>query len=939
MVAAFMAEQVGVADPGCLKGYPDRLPTQHEHAREIRDLLGYRTFGAAEEMLRAFLASRVWTSTPSRRELFDRAVPWLLGERVLLPGITVLARAVADVRTVEQDRIHQVLREATPVEMRRELVGLLRVPDGKHVSTLEEMRTDSDRGVRAGHGRGVGPGVVGVGGGDRRGGRGGGAAGETRRARRLMVTKATTIRGLQDDRKVATVLATVRRLEAVSVDDALLLFDILMATKLLARAERVSDTKRLKTLPRFRKAAARVAAAITVLLDVPQARDGQVMTLAEMWTAIEQVVPREKLQAALVTVAEYLPDDAEDDDADWRTELVTRYATVTGFLELLAETIAWGATPAGAPIVAALRGLPRVKVRRTPEAAHIQEHAGLVTGSWRRLVYANPQLTAPLIDKHAYVFCVLEHLHRALRHKDVYALGADRWGDPRARLPDGDAWEQTRPRVLSALGLPEQATDHLAELVSDLDATYRHVAAGLPTNSAVQIEGGRIRLDRLAAAPDPAGMEAARDAVAALLPRVDYAELLLEVFERTGLPGAFTHISGSDARPADFDLSLAGVLVAESTNIGLVPVTNPAVRALTRGRLLGADQAYVRAECMSVASARLVGAQDQVDITTDWGGGLVAGADGMRFVVPVRSIAARPSAKYFAGSKRRAGATWLNVVSDKVMGLGGLVVPGTPRDSLHILDALHNLDVDEPPEIITTDTGSYSDLVFGLFAISGYQFSPRIADLADTRLWRTRPDADYGPLNTVSGHTVNLARIVEHWQDTLRVAGSLITGEVRAHDVIRMLTREGNPTGLGNAFVAYGRLFKTLHVLQVLHDESYRRMIGAQQNIIEGRHNLARRIFFGNRGELRQRYQTGMEDQVGALGLALNCVVLWNSWYIDAAVTALEASGMALSAEIRSRLSPLIFEHINFHGSYPFVRPGLAGDLRPLRNPTNTDEQ
>ncbi|SQD97320.1 MULTISPECIES: Tn3 family transposase [unclassified Parafrankia] len=65
----------------------------------------------------------------------------------------------------------------------------------------------------------------------------------------------------------------------------------------------------------------------------------------------------------------------------------------------------------------------------------------------------------------------------------------------------------------------------------------------------------------------------------------------------------------------------------------------------------------------------------------------------------------------------------------------------------------------------------------------------------------------------------------------LRVAGSLITGEVRAHDVIRMLTRDGNPTGLGNAFVAYGRLFKTLHVLQVLHDESYRRMIGAQQNI------------------------------------------------------------------------------------------------------------
>lgn len=42
-----------------------------------------------------------------------------------------------------------------------------------------------------------------------------------------------------------------------------------------------------------------------------------------------------------------------------------------------------------------------------------------------------------------------------------------------------------------------------------------------------------------------------------------------------------------------------------------------------------------------------------------WGGGLVASVDGMRFVVPVPSIYARPNPKYFG---RRAGATWLNLL-------------------------------------------------------------------------------------------------------------------------------------------------------------------------------------------------------------------------------------------------------------------------------------
>jgi TnpA family transposase len=38
-------------------------------------------------------------------------------------------------------------------------------------------------------------------------------------------------------------------------------------------------------------------------------------------------------------------------------------------------------------------------------------------------------------------------------------------------------------------------------------------------------------------------------------------------------------------------------------------------------------------------------------------------------------------------------------------------------------------------------------------------------------------------------------------------------------------------------------------------------MIGKQLNIAEARHRLARRIFFGQRGELRQHYRKGMEDQ------------------------------------------------------------------------------
>jgi hypothetical protein len=100
----YVAEQMGVADPSCIKNYPDRLPTQHEHAREIRGLLGYREFAGAEAEVRAFVASRAAQTRDSRRELFDRAVLWLIEGRVLLLLLPSPPRSA--VRTAPAGRAH-----------------------------------------------------------------------------------------------------------------------------------------------------------------------------------------------------------------------------------------------------------------------------------------------------------------------------------------------------------------------------------------------------------------------------------------------------------------------------------------------------------------------------------------------------------------------------------------------------------------------------------------------------------------------------------------------------------------------------------------------------------------------------------------------------------------------------------------------------------------
>ena len=99
----------------------------------------------------------------------------------------------------------------------------------------------------------------------------------------------------------------------------------------------------------------------------------------------------------------------------------------------------------------------------------------------------------------------------------------------------------------------------------------------------------------------------------------------------------------------------------------------------------------------------------------------------------MRTIHAGPNPKYFG---YELGVTYYNLVSDQFTGLNGIVVPGTLRDSLSLLAIVLEQPTELHPTEIMTDTGAYTDVVFGLFWLLGYRFSPRIADIGGARYWR-----------------------------------------------------------------------------------------------------------------------------------------------------------------------------------------------------------
>ena len=305
-VLDFVAEQLGITDPSQVKKYTERAKTKLDHQWEIRRVTGWKEFSAVEEELRAVGGGPVLDVGGRPEGDLLRRGGLAAGAEVLLPGVTTLARLVAQVRDEATDGCGACWR------------GCCRRASGMCWTSCWRCRRARgcptwSGGARARRRAASGPTMIkaldqvaemmGLGLAEL----GAEALVPPRRLGELakygMRADASQIRRHPDGRRLATLLATVRHLEAKSVDDTLELLDLLMATELLNKAQTAANKEKIRAHPKLAKASARLAVAVEALFEADSwGGQDEEPRVAEVWEAIEAVISRAELRAALVLV-------------------------------------------------------------------------------------------------------------------------------------------------------------------------------------------------------------------------------------------------------------------------------------------------------------------------------------------------------------------------------------------------------------------------------------------------------------------------------------------------------------------------------------------------------------------------------------------------------------------------------------------------------------
>jgi hypothetical protein len=117
-------------------------------------------------------------------------------------------------------------------------------------------------------------------------------------------------------------------------------------------------------------------------------------------------------------------------------------------------------------------------------------------------------------------------------------------------------------------------------------------------------------------------------------------------------------------------------------------------------------------------------------------------------------------------------------------------------------------------------------------------------------------------------------------------------------------------------------------------DPELRRRVTAILNKGELRNTLARAVCLNRLGEVRDRTFEAQRHRASGLNLVTAAIILWNTVYLERAITALRERGRPFEDTWLQHIAPVHWNHINLTGDYSWRQNKRVekGGLRPLRN-------
>ncbi|EHF3656273.1 Tn3 family transposase [Listeria innocua] len=909
-VIHYISKQIG-ATPSSLSLYPQRENTLWDHLKEIRSEYAFVNFTLKEYRMTFKHLHQLALENGDAMHLLHECISFLRKSKIILPAFTTLERMVWEARAMaekklfytlsqsltneQKEKLEEVITLQHPSESNKTILGWLKEPPGhpspetflKVIERLEYIRGMELETVQISH---------------------------LHRNRLLQLSRLGSryepyaFRDFQENKRYSILTVYLLHLTQELTDKAFEIHDRQILS-LLSKGRKDQEEIQEQNGKKLNEKVIHFTNIGQALIKAKQEK-------LDVFEVLESVIEWN----SFVSSVEEAQELARPADYDYLDLLQKRFYSLRKYTPTLLKVLEFHSTKANESLLKAveiIRGMNGSGKRKVPDDSPVD----FISKRWKKHLYEDDGTT---INRHYYEMAVLTELREHVRAGDVSIVGSKQYRDFEEYLFSEDTWNQTKENTRLSVSLSFE--DYMTERTNSLNNRLQWLAANSNKLDGVSLEKGKLSLARLEKdVPEEAKKFSA--SLYQMLPRIKLTDLLMDVAHITGFHEQFTHASNNRKPDKEETIIIMATLLGMGMNIGLSKMAE-ATPGLTYKQLANVSQWRMYEDAMNKAQAILVNFHHKLQLSSYWGDGTTSSSDGMRMQLGVSSLHADANPHYGTGK----GATIYRFTSDQFSSYYTKIIHTNSRDAIHVLDGLLHHETDLNIEEHYTDTAGYTDQIFGLTHLLGFKFAPRIRDLSDSKLFTIDKASEYPKLEAILRGQINTRVIGENYEDVLRLAHSIREGTVSASLIMGKLGSYSRQNSLATALREMGRIEKTIFILNYISDESLRRKIQRGLNKGEAMNGLARAIFFGKQGGLRERTIQHQLQRASALNIIINAISIWNTLHLTTAVEYKKQTG-SFNEDLLHHMSPLGWEHINLLGEYHFNSEKVVSldSLRPLK--------
>jgi TnpA family transposase len=328
---------------------------------------------------------------------------------------------------------------------------------------------------------------------------------------------------------------------------------------------------------------------------------------------------------------------------------------------------------------------------------------------------------------------------------------------------------------------------------------------------------------------------------------------------------------------------------------------------------------YLYTENLAKGNAVLSDYIDQLPVSRAWDlyeNKRVADGDGQKFVTKFHTLQSRFSAKYY---RTRRGISIYTILANHIP-LNAQAIGPHQHESHFVFDLTYNNLTNIPIDFITGDQHSINQLNYVAMDVIDTNFIPNIKQIRQEadKIYCVGEPKNYAGFLTPCGE-IDLALIKSEKRGILRVLLSLLLQENTQAVIIRKLSSHKRYSRLQQALWEYNKIFKSIHILNVINDAELRKVIKTARNRTESYHQLQRGLRKVGSGTFKGRRIENNQMSCQATRLVANFMIAYNSTLLNGVYLRLvkqydEPTAQSMMASI----SPVAWPHILLTGRYHF---------------------